>query len=121
MCHRFERCSLDTFCLVEMDKEWICVQGTFRELSCSVLRLFFSLTSYQESSFANRKLLEQLTEDGQEKEKLLRELDEAKKVLIYTRVCTIFFSLSLSLTHMDTHILSYLTYTHYNALLDTPG
>lgn len=34
----------------------------------------------QESSFANRKLLEQLTEEGQEKERLLRELDEAKKV-----------------------------------------
>ncbi|KAM7411085.1 hypothetical protein PAMA_021186 [Pampus argenteus] len=33
----------------------------------------------QESSFANRKLLEQLTEEGQEKERLLRELDEAKK------------------------------------------
>ncbi|XP_060914418.1 GRIP1-associated protein 1 isoform X3 [Labrus mixtus] len=33
----------------------------------------------QESSFANRKLLEQLTDEGQEKDKLLRELDEAKK------------------------------------------
>uniref|UniRef100_A0A8D3AW05 GRIP1 associated protein 1 n=1 Tax=Scophthalmus maximus TaxID=52904 RepID=A0A8D3AW05_SCOMX len=33
----------------------------------------------QESSFANRKLLEQLTEEGQEKDRLLRELDEAKK------------------------------------------
>ncbi|KAI3357916.1 hypothetical protein L3Q82_016297, partial [Scortum barcoo] len=34
----------------------------------------------QESSFANRKLLEQLTEEGQEKERLLlRELDEARK------------------------------------------
>nr|XP_046251600.1 GRIP1-associated protein 1 isoform X6 [Scatophagus argus] len=33
----------------------------------------------QESNFANRKLLEQLTEEGQEKDKLLRELDEAKK------------------------------------------
>ncbi|XP_051910386.1 GRIP1-associated protein 1 isoform X2 [Hippocampus zosterae] len=33
----------------------------------------------QESSFANRKLLEQLTEEGQEKEKLLRELEESKK------------------------------------------
>uniref|UniRef100_A0A8D0APN1 GRIP1 associated protein 1 n=1 Tax=Sander lucioperca TaxID=283035 RepID=A0A8D0APN1_SANLU len=33
----------------------------------------------QESSFANRKLLEQLTEEGQEKEKLLRDLEEAKK------------------------------------------
>ncbi|XP_047441830.1 GRIP1-associated protein 1 isoform X3 [Mugil cephalus] len=33
----------------------------------------------QESSFANRKLLEQLTEEGHEKDKLLRELDEAKK------------------------------------------
>ncbi|XP_029989052.1 GRIP1-associated protein 1-like isoform X2 [Sphaeramia orbicularis] len=33
----------------------------------------------QESNFANRKLLEQLTE-GHEKEKLLRELDEAKKM-----------------------------------------
>ncbi|XP_044066173.1 GRIP1-associated protein 1 isoform X6 [Siniperca chuatsi] len=36
----------------------------------------------QESSFANRKLLEQLTEEGQEKNKLLRELDEAKKVCV---------------------------------------
>nr|XP_057939575.1 GRIP1-associated protein 1 isoform X2 [Doryrhamphus excisus] len=34
----------------------------------------------QESSFANRKLLEQLTEEGQEKDKLLRELDETKKI-----------------------------------------
>ncbi|XP_077370355.1 GRIP1-associated protein 1 isoform X2 [Festucalex cinctus] len=34
----------------------------------------------QESSFANRKLLEQLTEEGQEKENLLRELDESKKI-----------------------------------------
>ncbi|XP_055079018.1 GRIP1-associated protein 1 isoform X2 [Periophthalmus magnuspinnatus] len=33
----------------------------------------------QESSFANRKLLEQLTDEGHEKDKLLRELDEAKK------------------------------------------
>ncbi|KAM9830663.1 GRIP1-associated protein 1 isoform 2-T2 [Syngnathus typhle] len=33
----------------------------------------------QESSFANRKLLEQLTEEGQEKDKLLRELEESKK------------------------------------------
>ncbi|XP_058499133.1 GRIP1-associated protein 1 isoform X3 [Solea solea] len=33
----------------------------------------------QESNFANRKLLEQLTEEGQEKERLLRELEEAKK------------------------------------------
>ncbi|XP_028307954.1 GRIP1-associated protein 1 isoform X4 [Gouania willdenowi] len=33
----------------------------------------------QESSFANRKLLEQLTEEGQEREGLLRELEEAKK------------------------------------------
>uniref|UniRef100_A0A1A7WCE6 GRIP1 associated protein 1 n=1 Tax=Iconisemion striatum TaxID=60296 RepID=A0A1A7WCE6_9TELE len=33
----------------------------------------------QESSFANRKLLEQLTEEGQEKDKLLRDLDESKK------------------------------------------
>ncbi|XP_072223151.1 GRIP1-associated protein 1 isoform X2 [Leuresthes tenuis] len=33
----------------------------------------------QESSFANRKLLEQLTEEGHEKERLLRELEEAKK------------------------------------------
>uniref|UniRef100_A0A8C6WP78 GRIP1 associated protein 1 n=1 Tax=Neogobius melanostomus TaxID=47308 RepID=A0A8C6WP78_9GOBI len=33
----------------------------------------------QESSFASRKLLEQLTEEGHEKDKLLRELDEAKK------------------------------------------
>ncbi|XP_034534510.1 GRIP1-associated protein 1 isoform X2 [Notolabrus celidotus] len=33
----------------------------------------------QESSFANRKLLEQLTEEGIEKDQLLRELDEAKK------------------------------------------
>ncbi|XP_061643355.1 GRIP1-associated protein 1 isoform X3 [Phyllopteryx taeniolatus] len=33
----------------------------------------------QESSFANRKLLEQLTEEGQEKEKLLREFEESKK------------------------------------------
>lgn len=41
--------------------------------------LLFSF-DHQESSFANRKLLEQLTEEGQEKEKLLRELDEAKKV-----------------------------------------
>ncbi|XP_054624025.1 GRIP1-associated protein 1 isoform X4 [Dunckerocampus dactyliophorus] len=34
----------------------------------------------QESSFANRKLLEQLTEEGQEKDKLLRELDDTKKI-----------------------------------------
>ncbi|KAM3617054.1 uncharacterized protein V6R79_001690 [Siganus canaliculatus] len=33
----------------------------------------------QESSFANRKLLEQLTEEAQDKERLLRDLDEAKK------------------------------------------
>ncbi|XP_068602542.1 GRIP1-associated protein 1 [Brachionichthys hirsutus] len=33
----------------------------------------------QESSFASRKLLEQLTDEGHEKEGLLRELDEAKK------------------------------------------
>ncbi|XP_049608744.1 GRIP1-associated protein 1 isoform X3 [Syngnathus scovelli] len=33
----------------------------------------------QESSFANRKLLEQLTEEGQEKDKILRELEESKK------------------------------------------
>uniref|UniRef100_A0A3Q4B5C3 Uncharacterized protein n=1 Tax=Mola mola TaxID=94237 RepID=A0A3Q4B5C3_MOLML len=33
----------------------------------------------QESSFANRKLLEQLSEEGHEKERLLRELEEAKK------------------------------------------
>uniref|UniRef100_A0A1A8P6D6 GRIP1 associated protein 1 n=1 Tax=Nothobranchius rachovii TaxID=451742 RepID=A0A1A8P6D6_9TELE len=33
----------------------------------------------QESSFANRKLLEQLTEEGQEKDRLLRDLDESKK------------------------------------------
>ncbi|XP_032423111.1 GRIP1-associated protein 1 isoform X5 [Xiphophorus hellerii] len=33
----------------------------------------------QESSFANRKLLEQLTEETQEKEQLLAELEEARK------------------------------------------
>ncbi|XP_057685585.1 GRIP1-associated protein 1 isoform X2 [Corythoichthys intestinalis] len=33
----------------------------------------------QESNFANRKLLEQLTEEGQEKEKLMREFEESKK------------------------------------------
>ncbi|XP_067096567.1 GRIP1-associated protein 1 isoform X2 [Osmerus mordax] len=33
----------------------------------------------QESSFANRKLLEQLTEEGQDKDRLQRELEDAKK------------------------------------------
>ncbi|XP_077581269.1 GRIP1-associated protein 1 isoform X3 [Stigmatopora nigra] len=33
----------------------------------------------QESNFANRKLLEQLTDEGQEKEKLMMEFEESKK------------------------------------------
>ncbi|KAM4610478.1 GRIP1-associated protein 1 isoform 1-T1 [Polymixia lowei] len=46
----------------------------------SVLAQRDSLNSQlQESSFTNRKLLEQLAEEGQERERVLRELDEAKK------------------------------------------
>ena len=51
---------------------------------------FACLTSscLQESSFANRKLLEQLTEEGREKDRLLVELDEAKKVQTRTHART---------------------------------
>lgn len=52
-------------------------------LSISLFTSLFPLI--QESSFSNRKLLEQLTEEQQEKERLLRELDEAKKVLFAGR------------------------------------
>jgi len=73
------------------------LNANLSELTSTEIRFFFYLIKkfmeasvcflfpLQESSFANRKLLEQLTEEGHEKERLLRELEEAKKVQTHTK------------------------------------